>query len=156
MNSERLGDGAHLPVLSIKVAADLYRIQNRSSLLTCENLCAEKDRRSGRAAADHAAYPKYSPLTRPNTQRSNRRIVTAFPPSDGERDAQIGNLDPSATRNGGNDRRSGSHIQPPFGALADDGDWRPMPAGAAPDRGTPRRSSAGAITARAIQKSDRT
>jgi len=42
-------------------------------------MCAERiDEAAG--AAQTTQHPKYSPLTRPNNQRSNRRIVTAFPP----------------------------------------------------------------------------
>jgi len=38
------------------------------------------------AAADHAAQPKNSPLTRPDTQPNTAGVVIAFPPSDGEAD----------------------------------------------------------------------
>ena len=79
MNSERLGDGAHLPVLGIKVAADLYPHLRIDHLCSPARTCARKriDEAAG-AAADHAAHPKYSPLTWPNTQRSNRRHRDRF------------------------------------------------------------------------------
>ena len=58
---------------------------------------------------------------------------------------KIGNLDPSRDPgNGGNDRCAAGRDDPAaLRRSADDGDWRPDAAGAAPDRGTPRRSSAG-------------
>jgi hypothetical protein len=73
MNTERLGDRAHLPVLGIKVAADLnphFRIDHLSFI--CESMYAEKDRPGGRgarkprsAAKNLAAHAAEHPAARP-------------------------------------------------------------------------------------------
>jgi len=57
----------------------------------------------------------------------------------------FGNLDPSRdTRKGGNDRSAAGRDDPTaLRCSADDDDWQPDAADAAPDRGIPRRSSAG-------------
>src|SRR6185312_1313650 len=49
MNSQRLGDGSHLPVFGIKVAADLYpQLRIDHLVLISESMYAEKDRSDGR------------------------------------------------------------------------------------------------------------
>src|ERR1035441_5788529 len=79
MNAERLGDRAHLPVLGIKVAADLYphlRIDHFSS--PARRYARKRIDEAAGAAADHAAHPKYSPLTWPNMHRNNHRHRDRF------------------------------------------------------------------------------
>jgi hypothetical protein len=74
MHSECLGDRAHLPVLGVKVAADLNPHLWIDHLCSPARTCARKriDETPG-PAADHTAQSSVRPIAPPNAQRRDRR-----------------------------------------------------------------------------------
>lgn len=79
MHSECLGDCAHLPVLGVKVAADLNPHLWIYPLCSPARRCARKRIAKAPApAADHTAQSNVRPIAPPNAQRRDRRRRDRF------------------------------------------------------------------------------